>query len=258
MFVGFNLDVDKNFNLYYERGKAMFNNNRNKIKRELDDFIFRDGGLDGTKMQDTWFPQINADIFISHSHKDERKAIELAGWLNYRFNLNVFIDSCVWGYAGDLLKMIDDEFCLNENRETYSYERRNYSTSHVHMMLSTALSMMIDRTECVFFLNTPNSITTSDIINKTESPWIYSELAMTKLVRNRALKEYRPEKIQKFEKKSFNEAQQMIIKYEVSLKHLQKLNNHDLESWSTLCHEEEYPLDKLYEAKHLFSDIRLK
>ena len=57
------------------------------------------------------------------------------------------------------------------------------------MMLSTALTMMIDKVECVLFLNTPKSIDTTEVIDKTKSPWIYLEMAMMKLVRKRNRKE---------------------------------------------------------------------
>ncbi len=250
MFAGFNLNTSNDYSSYYNYGKEIFNKNRKEIKKEIDSFVLYDGTIDGTKMQENWFPQIKADIFISHSHKDEKKAIELAGWLYFRFNLSVFIDSCVWGYANDLLKKIDDEFCLNKNKETYDYEKRNHSTSHVHMMLSTALSMMIDKTECLFFLNTPNSTTTSDIITKTESSWIYSEIAMTKLVRNRKLEEYRPKQL---EIKSYNEAyaQQMTFEYEVSLDHLNELCGNDLVIWNKHSNDAKFPLDNLYKIKSL-------
>ena len=64
-------------------------------------------------------------------------------------------------------------------------------TSHVHMMLDTALTEMIDNTECIMFYNTPNSVLLADDLQKiknekkkvTLSPWIYHELAMTSLVR---------------------------------------------------------------------------
>ena len=54
------------------------------------------------------------------------------------------------------------------------------------MMLSTALTQMIDKTECLLFLNTPFSISTSEVVNETESPCIYSELAVTKMLRDNA------------------------------------------------------------------------
>ena len=57
------------------------------------------------------------------------------------------------------------------------------------MMLSTALTEMIDNTECVIFFNTPSSINMSDELNsikkkeKTTSPWIYHELIMTTMLK---------------------------------------------------------------------------
>jgi len=64
-------------------------------------------------MQDFWFPQINANIFISHSHNDEKKAITLAGWISETFHLKAFIDSCVWKCSNDLLKIIDNDFLVS-------------------------------------------------------------------------------------------------------------------------------------------------
>jgi hypothetical protein len=56
-----------------------------------------------------WFPYINADIFISHSHKDYNDVVCLAGWLEEKFGLTAFVDSSVWGYSDRLLKLIDGE-----------------------------------------------------------------------------------------------------------------------------------------------------
>lgn len=66
-----------------------------------DDFVF-----DGSAIQEGWFPQINADIFISHSHRDEKTAKALAMWLKNEFNLTAFIDSTVWGYFEELLSIV--------------------------------------------------------------------------------------------------------------------------------------------------------
>ena len=69
-----------------------------------------------------------------------------------------------------------------------------HTTSHVHMMLSTALTEMMDNTECVIFFNTPNSINMADELEKIEkknkkettiSPWIYHELSMTTMLRSK-------------------------------------------------------------------------
>ncbi|MGR6005670.1 hypothetical protein ACT7CR_06905 [Bacillus paranthracis] len=106
MFAGFNLtDLDDDFiSLYSNKGNNIFNESKKHIEKELDSFILSDGSIDGTRLQEDWFPQLETDIFLSHSHGDKNKAIALAGWLNDTFGLRVFIDSCVWGYADNLLK----------------------------------------------------------------------------------------------------------------------------------------------------------
>jgi hypothetical protein len=158
MYRGFNLKIDNVNSGFYDFGLQVYEDLKAPMRKTLKDFVSVNGVLDGSKLQEHWFPQINADAFISHSHKDERNAICIAGWLHHTFGITAFIDSCIWGFAGELLKMIDDAYCLNSGGKTYSYEDRNFSTAHVHMMLSTALQMMIDKTECLFFLNTPATI----------------------------------------------------------------------------------------------------
>jgi hypothetical protein len=37
---------------------------------------------------------------------------------------------------------------------------------------------MINSTECIFFLNTPNSIDPDSAIKATQSPWLYHEISM--------------------------------------------------------------------------------
>ncbi|HDR4615224.1 hypothetical protein RCJ96_10100 [Bacillus sp. BSL6] len=250
MYSGFNLSTHNQFKVYQDIGDTIFNNNKKKFIEDLDFHIDLDGNINGTSLQSTWFPQLKSDIFISHSHKDENQAKGLAGWLYKEFGLNAFIDSCVWGYSLDLLKQIDEKYCLSEDKKMYSYEKRNYSTSHVHMMLSTALTMMIDKTECMIFLNTPNSLCTTDIIKNTESPWIYYEIAMTNLVRNKKLSEYRQGIIQKA---LFSEQASLNIKYDVNLNHLYGLTQTDLDVWSSNFSKMkgEHPLDTLYRNKQL-------
>jgi len=193
MFTGFDLKTTKTFRDYRADAQRIFRDHKAKTKQELDKFLLGDASLDGTAMQNNWFPEIEANIFISHSHTDEDLAKGLAGFLYRRFGLVSFIDSCVWGYADDLLQKIDDDYCLNEKKGVYNYGKRNYSTSHVHMMLATALTMMIDKAECIIFINSPESISTSDTIeNRTRSPWIYHEIGMTQLVRRRSRVEHRP------------------------------------------------------------------
>lgn len=267
MYRGFNLLLDKNYfkeDFEYLQGVGLdrLSCQKTTIEKIINSFVRRNGYLDGSKMQTNWFPQIEADIFISHSHKDERIALALAGWLKETFGLTAFIDSCVWGYSNNLLKLIDDAYCRNINRNFYDYDKRNYSTSHVHMMLSVALTQMIDNTECLFFLNTPNSITPDTIINKTESPWIYSEISISQLIRKKELQEYRIME-QNESLKTFSEDKKLNIQYDLPTDHLVNINGYVLRKWEEIWKDigisNKYPqysenlrihaLDKLYELK---------
>lgn len=250
MYRGFNLTLDYNDETNFGIGKALFNINKTIVRQTLDTFIGKGSTINGTKMQENWFPQIDTDIFISHSHKDEKIAITLAGWLYEEFGLKAFIDSCIWDYSNKLLRMIDDEYCLNSGGETYSYTKRNNSTSHVHMMLSTALSMMIDKTECLFFLNTPNSISASSVVSKTESPWIYSEIAMTQVVSQKL-----PRRLLRHESRYFSKGgminEQLRITYDLNLKHLTNLDQGTLVDWQNNGSNENElsALNELYRLK---------
>lgn len=268
MYRGFNLSLENNFfrewgfkyfKYLKKVGSDSFSSQKTSIEEKINSFVRNDGSLDGSMMQANWFPQIEADIFISHSHKDEVLALALAGWLKKAFGLTAFIDSCVWGYSNELLKQIDDVYCLNGNH-SYSYEKRNYSTSHVHMMLSVALTQMIDNTECLFFLNTPNSLTPNPDKNQTESPWIYSEIAATRLIRKRPRKDYRLKRTVE----SFSKGGRITprIRYDLPVDHLTDIDNEVLNNWAESwqaegCLNDRFPqysenlkvhaLDKLYE-----------
>ena len=123
MYRGFNLLLEDNyfkeadFEKLQEIGSESFSNQREKIIEKISSFANGDGFLDGSKMQANWFPKIKADIFISHSHKDEALALALAGWLGKTFGLTAFIDSYVWGYANELLKIINNEYCYQKRNQ---------------------------------------------------------------------------------------------------------------------------------------------
>ena len=57
------------------------------------------------------------------------------------------------------------------------------------MMLMVALMKMIDETECVFFLNTLNSINPRVASTDTNSSWIYGELGLVENLRRRRPRE---------------------------------------------------------------------
>lgn len=237
MFAGFNLllqpsSVDYNeLDNYFEEGTSLYLEQKTQVHNTLEKYINLDGSLSAEKIEEDWFTQISAEVFLSHSHADEKMAIKLAGYLYKNYGIRSFIDSCVWGYANDLLKKIDDKYCKiiknTDGSYSYSYEYRNQSTSHVHMLLNGALAKMINSIECLIFLNTPNSIKTQDAtdVSKTASPWIYSELLMATEFPHQELRYYRP---LKHEDKCFYESAEVQVEYNVRVDKLTDLSLTDL------------------------------
>lgn len=228
MHKGFNLELDddKPISKYRSLGQSIYGQQKARVQNDLTNHLLFDGSIDASTVQQAWFPKIPAHIFLSHAHADEDIAISLAGFFS-QFGLTTFIDSYVWGYADELLKILDNQYCQTNTAHTYDYRARNYSTSHVHMMLATALTTMIDNTECVMFLNTPKSITAHEVIgDRTESPWLYHELAMTRMIRLRPiLRDATEDELEKSAKSLPS------MKYTVTLNHLCPLNVKNLHDW---------------------------
>ncbi|CAB1240295.1 conserved protein of unknown function [Ruminococcaceae bacterium BL-4] len=245
-------------NGHLEKGSGLYSDASEKARKCLEDFIYKNGDINGSALQAHWFKSIDADVFISHSHNDINKAKALSGWLFDTFGLKSFIDSCVWGYCNDLLQQIDDKYCKNSDEKTYNYQLRNYTTSHVHIMLSTALTEMIDKTECILFINTPESITLGNEIHdikekgaETNSPWIYHELAMTTMVQQTEPVRKRQISESKFEASS--KIPTFDYHVEKYLRNMTSLSDYDLNNWKIYCQKnnlhENHSLDGLYLIK---------
>ena len=248
MYRAFNLTPFEPNEGLLDRGLELFNETSNQVRASLEAFL-EGGQLDATALVGHWFPDIKADVFISHSHKDKRLVLILAAWMDAQFGIKSFIDSSVWGNSDLLLKQIDDVHCLNLGGATYSYEKRNKSTGHVHMMLATALAKMIDKTECVIFVNTPNSITPKQAVNKTFSPWIFYELAMMGLIRRRQAEEHRP-LIKEAQFSAKGALDEMLIQYDADLSDLSEISDKHLanwhQTWKAKNIKPRYALDTLY------------
>jgi len=284
LYSKFNLTIGDHFynselNKYLEVGASIYQEHEKQAKKCLKEFMYDNGHIDGTAMKSNWFQIENVDIFISHSHKDINKVKAFAGWLYDKFSLTVFIDSCAWGYCDELLREIDDKHCKKKDGKTYNYNFRNYTTSHVHMMLSTALTEMIDNTECIMFYNTPQSVSLVDDLKTiknekkkvTLSPWIYHELAMTSLVRT-----LKPDRVISLSEnviahKVYSEKNNINIEHDVDkyLADMVSITSQELELWernyAILTHkidgdyilningyEDIHPLDVLYNLPVLF------
>lgn len=244
----------KNNYIYGYYGDSLYKKSKSEVQKCLEEFIRNDGCIDGSQIKEHWFNVQRTDVFLSHSHKDLEEVKCFAGWLKHVFGLTSFIDSCTWGYCDDLLKQIDDKYCKFENSNSYDYTLRNYSTSHVHMMLSTALTEMMDRCECVIFFNTPNSISISSEISKrkneesaTLSPWIYHELSMTSMLRVTP-----PEREGAILEHTYMEfaKSELNVKYDVNklLKGMITLTDSDLLDWKNSYNGKNYQYSNAFDC----------
>lgn len=275
MFRGYNLDLSNNEKQSFlgisdqeiENYENELKNLKSILKSKVNDTVVlpreKDGKIDGSKLIDDWFPRHKSDVFISHSHNDTRTAKRLAVWLNKNFGLTVFIDSIVWGSANELLKGIDNVYSVLERKNgntTYNYDTRNYTTSHVHMMLSTALNDIIDQTECLIFLNTPESLSVNEAKDKkTNSPWIYNELKIASIVRKIDPRKLEYKMILDKSHREFSQQEQRsfdaLYNVDDQLSKMESLNADRLQEWlnnfNTSSNKEFHALDILYFGKEV-------
>lgn len=214
---------------YKQEGENIFKRNLGIVRKKLEEYLSPTGKLKMTEIQEDWFPEIKADIFLSHSHQDEQKALILAGYLKKKFGLVTFIDSLVWGNFLDLLKEIDEKYNKQENG-SYNYKKSTRASVNVNLTLMMALTKMLDRCECAFFLGSPNSISISESSseNVTNSPWIYSEIEILNVIQSR-----KPERIKGLQE--FSGVQNSVSfnpEYEVNLKEFKELDNETFTKWT--------------------------
>lgn len=203
-------NVERSYNLLAEESQASLLSH------------IENGSINATSLRNESFPILPHDIFISHSHYDVSDALRLATFLSEQFGLRCFIDSAVWRYSDNLLLEVDNHFCKKPDGQTYSYKLRNRTTTHIHMLLASALSEMINKCEAVFFLNTPNAITTQNSVDRTFSPWIFYELEVIRLIEARM-----PQRML-VETRGLGDR---MLAYEVNLERLTDLGAKDIESW---------------------------
>ena len=72
MFSGFSLSAvqfpEDQLDHFYQVGLNNFKQCKVNVSTNLKKYICENGIINGTMMQEDWFPQVSADVFLSHSH----------------------------------------------------------------------------------------------------------------------------------------------------------------------------------------------
>ncbi|MUU31261.1 TIR domain protein [Helicobacter pylori] len=131
--------------------------------------------LNHRELQEAFFspfkPQLkNAQVFLSHSHADINKALEVKDYLESQTKRKVFIDSLFWDYKDDV---------LNKLAEYAEYDDNDISVIEdaFTLILRESLQDMIEKCPYFVFLQSKNSVSfNQDLLKITYSAWIYEEL----------------------------------------------------------------------------------
>lgn len=141
--------------------------------------------IDHKELLDNWFPDTGCHIFMSHSHKDEDIAINIANNLYRKYGIKTFIDSKFWGYVDKAISDINHLHSRCDNDSTYlDYKRSMRVASNFYIVLVNALTDGIFKSDSCWFINTDNSLNANDHSGEgTYSPWLYTEMNYTSTVR---------------------------------------------------------------------------
>ncbi len=132
--------------------------------------------LNHRELQEAFFspfkPQLkNAQVFLSHSHADINKALEVKDYLEEYLDAEcVFIDSLFWDYKDDVLNKLAEYDDTNKIKDAFT------------LILRESLQDMIEKCPYFVFLQSSNSVPNQglsrnqDLLKITYSAWIYEEL----------------------------------------------------------------------------------
>lgn len=252
MYRAFNVILNSNEYLGYANTQQ-YENDKSISLQNLRRIINSKDMLQASEIKKLLLPSKRYDIFISHSHKDLELAKGFANYLYLFFKMTCFIDSLYWGNIDDLQEELNAKHLYTDNsngKEYYDHQSTMEVAKHANMILASALTEMIDNCECVFFLNTDNSVirgTEAISKNETYSPWIYHEVFTTTI-------------IQKKQRSKFNESYQFRdnaikqipdISYGLDLSGMTVLREEDIFEWEIKINsnKDKHPLDVLYKLK---------
>ncbi|GAA9292254.1 toll/interleukin-1 receptor domain-containing protein [Helicobacter pylori] len=134
-------------------------------KHSNDDII-----LNHNKIKEAFFspfePQLkDAQVFLSHSHADKNKALEVKNYLESETNHRVFIDSLFWDHKNNVLKEIKKHHIdVSKIEDAFT------------LILRESLQDMIEKCPYFVFLQSNNSVSNQGLSRITYSAWIYEEL----------------------------------------------------------------------------------
>ena len=261
MYRAFNVTLDPNGYLGYVNTQQ-YENDKSISLQKLQKIINSRDIIQAWEIKKLLLPSKRYDIFISHSHKDLELAKGFANYLYLFFNVTCFIDSLYWGNIDELQNGLNELHLTYDGvtkKSYYDYEKTLQVAKHANMILASALTEMIDRCECVFFLNTDNSVISgAEAINKNEtySPWIYHEVFTTSIIhrkgtgRRAALEEHQ------IRDNAIKPLPQFI--YNLDLTGMTNLNDDDILNWGIIVNNNNtyplvsnntHPLDILYKLK---------
>ncbi|MGJ7976744.1 hypothetical protein [Providencia hangzhouensis] len=234
---------------------------------ELVDEIKYDDFING------FFPEVNTHVFISHSHSDKNKAISLANFFYKKFGIRSFIDSEVWGYLDDALLELNKKYNpVDGKKNTYCYEDCMKLSSNLNLILSSALTKMIDSSDCMIFINTDKSCNVENDSFSTKSPWIFTEILMSSLLEHKGHKD-RPlvvtnESYSGVEEAGFNKQAvlkaktKLVIDYPLGMDHIVKVDDsvlNDINNLEPKYHYQNSILERLhipsFSNKEIFQNL---
>lgn len=125
--------------------------------------------LNHRELQEAFFspfkPQLkNAQVFLSHSHADRNKALEVKDYLESKTKRKVFIDSLFWDYKDDVLNELAEYDDISRIKDAFT------------LILRESLQDMIEKCPYFVFLQSNNSVPNQGLSRITYSAWIYEEL----------------------------------------------------------------------------------
>ncbi|WQZ34364.1 toll/interleukin-1 receptor domain-containing protein [Helicobacter pylori] len=182
----FVVDLDSRENQSILKSNARSSNNQahqvNEAAEKIDKLIKNapysndDIILNHNEIKEAFFspfkPQLkDAQVFLSHSHADRNKALEVKNYLESKTNHRVFIDSLFWDYKDNIVK------------EMSKYDNTSKIEDAFTLILRESLQDMIEKCPYFVFLKNKNSVSDQGLSCITYSAWIYKELKIAHSIR---------------------------------------------------------------------------